>query len=234
MESAKENLFALGDCEELITALQHEQARLPDEIGGAEARVQEAIEAVEAARQRLADAEKERRAQEAQLADCEAQRDKFQGQTALVKTNAEYSALLREIDGMTQRISEVEEAILLGMEAIDEATSQLASIETDQRAIEQAQLGQVEKLRARLAEVESELVRRRAERAERLATVGPEAQALYEKVAKVHRTGVARIKSGTCGGCHRSVQPQIINQVLAGELHACSNCQRILVGRSGE
>jgi predicted nucleic acid-binding Zn-ribbon protein len=231
MESAKENLFALGDCEELITALEHERGRLPEGIAAAEARVQATREAVQAAREYLEEAEKERRANEARLQDCEAQRQKFQSQTALVKTNAEYSALLREIDGMTQRISETEETILLGMEAIDEATRKLESIESEQRAVEEGHLAEIDKLRARLAEVEEELGRRRSERTERLSALGSEAQALYERVAKVHGTGVARIKAGICAGCHRSVQPQVINLVLAGELHACSNCQRILVGR---
>ncbi len=131
MESAKENLFALGDCEEIITALEYELKRLPDEIAAAEGRAQEARDAVVAARQRVEDAEKERRANEAQLQECEARREKFQGQTALVKTNEEYTALLREIDGTTQRISQIEEAILLGMEAIDEASSRLESVEKE-------------------------------------------------------------------------------------------------------
>ena len=233
MESAKENLFALGDCEEVITALEHEQRRLPDEIAAAEGLVQQARDAVAAARLRVEDAEKERRAREVQLLEFETQRGKFQGQTALVKTNEEYTALLREIDGMTQRISETEEAILLGMEAIDEASSRLESVEKEQRSLEKGHLAEIASRSERLAEVERELVVHRGQRDERLAALGPKAQALYERVAKVHGSGVARIKAGTCGGCHRSVPPQVINLVLAGELHVCSNCRRILGGHVG-
>ena len=203
MDSAKENLFALGDCEERIQVLELERARLPDALAAAETRAQEARHKVEAARERVEDAEKERRGNESKLQDAEAQRSKFQSQTALVKTNAEYTALLREIDGMTQRISATEEAILVGMEAVDEAATRLESIEKEQRAVEHNERVEIGKLEERLKAVEQSLAEHRDERRARLAALGPEAQRLYDRVLKVHTTGVARIKDGTCIGCHR-------------------------------
>lgn len=229
MNASRDSLFELGACEEAIAELQQAKARLPEEITDREAKAQAARDAVEAAREQLADFEKKQRTRETELQDSEAQRSKFQGQTALVKTNVEYTALLREIDGMTERISELEEGILLGMEAIDEARGRLESVEKDQELIERAHIDEAGRLRKKLSWVEQSLADRLGEREQRLRRLGPEVERMYQKVAHAHGTGVAIIRDDSCAGCHRSIPPQTINLVMSGELHPCSNCQRILV-----
>ncbi len=229
MDAGRESLVDLGACEEAIAELEQTRGRLPDEIAASEARAQAARDAVEAARGQLAEFEKTRRAREAELQDSEAQRTKFQGQTALVKTNEEYSALLREIDRSNEQISELEEGILLSMEAIDDAGAKLERVEKEQEIVERGHLTEVDGLRRQLKQVEEGLARRLGEREERLRQLGPQVEALYQRVAKAHGTGVARIRDDRCSGCHRSVPPQTVNLVLSGELHTCSICQRILV-----
>ncbi len=229
MDAGRESLVDLGACEEAIGELEQTRGRLPDEIAASEARAQAARDAVEAARDQLAELEKTRRAREGELQDSEAQRTKFQGQTALVKTNEEYSALLREIDRIDEQISQLEEGILLGMEAIDDARAKLESVEKEQEIVERGHLTEADGLRRQLKEVEEGLARRLGEREERLRQLGPEVEALYQRVAKAHGTGVAIIRDDRCSGCHRSVPPQTVNLVLSGELHTCSICRRILV-----
>jgi predicted nucleic acid-binding Zn-ribbon protein len=229
MSVAKDSLFELGACEEAIAELQQAKARLPEEIADREVKAQAARDAVEAAREQLADFEKKQRARETELQDCEAQRSKFQGQTALVKTNEEYTALLREIDGMSERVSALEEGILLGMEAIDEARGRLESVEKDQELIERGHIDDADRLRKELSRVEESLADRLGERGERLRLLGPEVERLFQKVARAHGTGVAIIRDDRCSGCHRAIPPQTVNLVMSGELRPCSNCQRILV-----
>ncbi len=231
MGVSRAQLFELGACEEAIAELEQARDRLPGEIAAADDRAQAARDAVEAAHEELADFEKTRRSQEAELQDCEAQRTKFQGQTALVKTNEEYTALLREIDGVNDRISELEEGILLSMEAIDGARSRLESVEKEQEIIERAHQSEAKGLHRELARVEEELARRGGEREERLQLLGSGVVALYARVRKAHGSGVAILRDGRCSGCHRAIPPQTMNLVAAGELHTCSNCQRILVPR---
>lgn len=229
MQPGRERLIELGVCEEAIAELQQARTRLPREIEESEARAQAARDAVEAARERLEELEKARRAREGELQDAEAKRTKLQGQTALVKTNTEYTALLREIDQMDERISELEEGILVGMEAVDDARSRLESEQKEQDLVERRHLGEAETLRGQLVQVEQELARRLAERDERLGMLGTEARAAHDKIARAHGSGVASIRDQRCSGCHRSVPPQTVNLVLSGELHTCTYCQRILV-----
>ena len=145
------------------------------------------------------------------------------------RPNEEYSALLREIDGMNDRISELEEGILLSMEAIDGAKSRLESVEKEQEIVERGHRSAAKGLHRELARVEEDLARRGGEREERLQLLGSEVVALYRRVTKAHGSGVAILRDGRCSGCHRAIPPQTMNLVAAGELHTCSNCQRILV-----
>ncbi len=229
MGASKESLFELGACEEAVVELEQLKDRLPGQIAEAEANAQAARDAVAAAREQLAGFEKTQRAREGELQEAESQRTKFQGQTALVKTNEEYTALLREIDLVAERISQLEEGILLGMEAIDEGRGRLESVGKEQELIERGHLADADARRRQLADVEKSLGERVAERAERLADLGPEIESLYQRVAKALGSGVATLRDDRCSGCHRAIPPQTVNLMLAGELHTCSNCQRILV-----
>ena len=229
MGASRESLFELGTCEEAVVELEQLKARLPHQIAEAEAKGQAARDAVAAAHEQLAEFEKAQRAREGELQEAESQRTKFQGQTALVKTNEEYTALLREIELTDERVSQLEEGILLGMEAIDGARGRVESVGKEQELLERGHLADADGLRRQLAEVEKSHAARVTERAERLADLGPQVESLYQRVAKAHGSGVATVRDDRCSGCHRAIPPQMVNMMLSGELHTCSNCQRILV-----
>ena len=137
MGDLKETLWALGVCDELARKLDRELAQIPASVEGVEEKARAAKEVIVRERSTLEEAEQTRRSKERELQDCEAKRSKFQGQTAMVKTNAEYTALLNEVDGMTARISQLEEEILLSMETIDQVTARLKTVESEQTQIEQ-------------------------------------------------------------------------------------------------
>ena len=150
-------LEALQTCEAELEELERLTAQLPKDIEGALERAAAARAAVEAEEQKLEKADHERRAHEAEMQDCEAKRAKYQGQTALVKTNTEYTALLSEIDVMTRRISELEEQILLGMEVIDEVSGRLTTFRVEKQREERELIGSADELKRKLGESEAEL-----------------------------------------------------------------------------
>ncbi|MCP4006482.1 MAG: hypothetical protein GY725_20075 [bacterium] len=229
MSSFRENLEALGVTEASVADLRSDLTRLPSEIDQAEARAQAARDALAAEKEALASVEKARRDKENELADSEVQREKFQNQTALVKTNTEYTALLHEIEGMTQRISSVEEDILEAMDGADAAAVRLKAAEKEQKENEKVAVGEAEALRRRTSVAEEELSGHIKVRDGLLDELGSEVRTHYEKLAGKLGTAVARITNETCGGCHRTIPPETENRVLAGELNYCANCQRILV-----
>jgi uncharacterized protein len=229
MEASNPSLLQLAETEAAVLALERERARLPLAIAAAEARGASAREASAQARARLETAEKDRRAREAEAQDLSSKRGKFQAQSAVVKTNKEYTTLLHEIETHSQRIAEVEDAILLAMEAIESASEDLKHAEATARQTDQEVSKEIEELRVQLADVEKRFALRVDERSALLAALGPRVEALYARVLKTRSNGIARIEHGGCSACHRTLPPEVMNRVVAGEVHACASCHCILV-----
>jgi len=229
MGASNPSLLQLAETEAAVLALERERVRLPQAIAAAEARAAAAREAAAQVRARLETAEKERRTHEAEAQDLSAKRTKFQAQSAVVKTNKEYTTLLHEIETHSQRIAEVEDAILLAMEAIESASEDLKHAEATTRQTDQEVSKETEELRAQLAHVEMQFALRFDERNTLLVALGPKVEALYTRVLKTRSNGIARIEHSGCSACHRTLPPQVMNRVIAGEVHACASCHCILV-----
>jgi predicted nucleic acid-binding Zn-ribbon protein len=228
--SDKETLESLGVCDEALAGLRREQREIPVQVSGLETRVELARGTIVAEEQRLADSERRHRELEGELQDTESQRSKFQSQTALVKTNAEYTTLLREIDQSTARIGEIEEQILILMDRNEELRSEVAATVEREQASARDMEKRISERQARLVEVEQELVTRGGELEVLLERVEPRVRGHYARVCKARGNGVARIRGITCGACNRDVPFEVINRVAAGEFHSCGACQRILLG----
>ena len=222
-------LASIHATERALEALQRRQASLPGEIEAQEAKAQAARDVVTEQKSTLAEAEKRRRDKEAELQDTEAQRDKFQGQTAQVKTNEEYTALLREIEHAGERISSIEEEILGAMEAVEEVSARLATVEGEQKKQAEDHDRQAEERRAELAQVEKEQVERASQLTSQVSELEPRLKASFERTRKGRGTGTSMIEGAVCSGCHRDVPFEDVNRVTGGELLPCTHCGRLLV-----
>jgi predicted nucleic acid-binding Zn-ribbon protein len=233
MSDLNDILVALDASDEAISALSRESLQIPRQLEQIEARIEEARARVQAERQALEDAEKMSRSKERELQECEAQRQKYQQQTVLVKTNQEYTALLAEIDSVTARIGAIEDDILAAMEEVESRTERLREIAEEQKRVEHDLDQQRDDRRERLAVVERELAALRDEHQGILDRLEPRARSFYQRAAASHGGGTTRIRGRSCASCHRDIPYETINRVQAGELHTCGNCQRILVPSTG-
>ena len=229
MAELKITLEALYRSEKETIELSRRAAALPPAIDQKGERASVARAEIEAEQQRLELAEQGRRSKEGELSDTEAQREKFQGQTALVKTNEEYTALLNEIEQAGDRISKIEEEILVAMDEIDSLGSSLEDLKRQKTREAEAFEGEAKALGVELEGVQSDLAAHDSER-QRLARELPtQHAAAYERQFKQSGSGIARVEGSTCSACHRQIPPETINQLIGGELQPCLSCQRILV-----
>jgi hypothetical protein len=229
MESPKPSLHALAEREGVILELERARASIPQAIARAEARSATATDAAAQLRAELDSVDKQRRAREAEAQDTATKRDKFQSQSAVVKTNKEYTTLMHEIDAHAKRIAEIEDEILVAMETAERVGDEVRRADANARQVAQEVEKETDELRARLAEVERRLASAIEDRMQILEVLGVSTKKLYERAVKARGSGIARIEQSTCSGCHRSVPPEVINRVTAGEVHICVSCQRIFV-----
>ncbi len=228
-----ETLRSLAECAEAIAALDAERQQIPRAITELENTIQAGHDSVAAERADLEEAERIRRSKEGELQEVEAVRQKHQSQTALVKTNEEYSALLREIDRETTRIGEVEEAILQAMEDGERLTVSVEASEKSQREMEIGLTAQIAERRGRLVEVEKELEVRNGEHELLVVRLDPISRSTYERISGATGKGTTRINGRNCAECHRDIPLETVNRVTSGELHGCPHCQKLLVLAEG-
>ena len=170
------------------------------------------------------------REKEIELQTREAAVKRLQSQLFQVKTNKEYAAMQREIESSRTDNSLLEETILKLFDGIEQAGRKR---QEEQRRLTQEQ----ESLRVERERIEQEL----AQMAEQVAQLEQTRQAVtpnlaagtletYERVLQ-NREGLALVAlmHGACGGCHRRLPPQVVNEVLLkARLVTCESCNRIL------
>ncbi|GBC60079.1 hypothetical protein DENIS_1023 [Desulfonema ishimotonii] len=148
-----------------------------------------------------------------------------------VKTNKEYQALLKEIDEIKKKNSQVEtEWTELG-EKIEEGETALDERKKEYVQVKAALKGELSEILAQAAEKEAELARLEADAVAISEAMPPDLAATLAQVRKFATAPVVvpLIKGGICDGCNMAVPPQLANELLRfEELKCCPFCNRIL------
>lgn len=186
----------------------------------------------------LAESEQRVKALQLEQRDCEgvieqrhAQINKYNGQLLAVKKNEEYQALLHEIEAEKKQIAQREERVIAILLEIDEAKAKLAEdqarIDAERKNID----AECAKIDAELAEAVKERKALEAKRAPLVEACDDKMFRQYERIRHNKKQGAAIVPllGGTvCGGCHMQITPQMINEVMAGQVQACRSCGRLL------
>ena len=206
------------------------QRQKPQELERVMAEVAAQEAKVKAADERLKSLQLSQKAKEVELQTHEAHVKKLQGQLFQVKTNKEYSAMQREIETLKTDNSLLEEVILKAFEEVDGAAQarqreqRLLAEQQERLRCERQRIGQ------ELAALADQVARLEQRRQTILPDVPRPALATYERILGI-RDGLALVPliNESCGGCHRRLPPQVINQVyLNADLVMCESCNRIL------
>ncbi len=156
---------------------------------------------------------------------------KSKGQQSLVKTNDEYTAMLKEISTLESQIGAEEERILILMDEIEQAEKK-AAVATETLAAERARrTAERSVLEARRKELAAEAERLAAEKPKILSEISAPLLKRYERVEEHFRDrAVTRVDNDHCGVCGQQLPPQLAVEVRkSDQFITCPNCGRILV-----
>jgi predicted nucleic acid-binding Zn-ribbon protein len=115
-----DNLIKLQNLDEELRKISLLLEQIPTQLKDIDRSIEAQFQIVEKAKEKLAKNQKKRRNLEADVQDIKAQIGKFKHQQAGVKTNKEYSALLKEIEEAQKKIDVKEEDIISEMLVADE------------------------------------------------------------------------------------------------------------------
>ncbi len=228
-------LIHLQELDTRVAGLEAEVARLPRESEALQAALAEARKTVESIKARLEATKKDLRSKERDLDDVAVKRSKSEARLYEVKTNAEYSAVLAEIEAIKTQKGKTEEEILALMERQEGLTAEIRDGEVRLRAHEEQTRRDEAVIRQRLAAVQQELEGVRGERASLAREVPRPVLADYERVLRA-RGGLAMAavtSAAICGGCRVTIRPQAIQELRVAQqavLH-CESCGRFLYWR---
>ncbi len=233
MYSDLKTLIDLQRLDQEIAELSSRIETFPTQIQAIEKQLNDFIHAHEERQQHLNSNQKERRDMEGEIQMIRQKISKHKDQLYLVKTNEQYRAMLKEIEGEEANIRGIEDRILEKMiesedlqKLVKEASGRLDSEKT-RVAQEKANL----EAAAKACKEERDQSAR--ERQELAAKLNGDVLVHYERVRK-GRGGMAlaEVREGKCMGCNVLLRPQLYYDVRSAEgLYECENCARILYSR---
>jgi uncharacterized protein len=208
-----------------------ELQRIPTEIETID-RALAGFEAREAkARARLEELTKSRRDTERRMREHEDHLKKCRAQQSLVKTNDEYTAMIKEIANLEKAIGEDEEKILVLMDEIEVVQKETTTANEVLAAEREKRVAERKILEDRSAVLAAEVDRLTREKPKVLAEIDPALLKRYERVAvRFGDLAVTRVEKEHCGACRQQLPPQVAVEVRKNDQFlTCQACGRILV-----
>jgi predicted nucleic acid-binding Zn-ribbon protein len=140
----------------------------------------------------------------------------------------ELASLQREVDGMRNRRSQVEDRVLEMMEQVSDGETRVATLSSELERLEaewhrgqQQLLTDSERHKAVIADLQQR-------RQLLLSSIDPAAVGVYQEVRRQKGRAVVNVERGTCRGCGITLSTAQLQQARANHLVRCSNCGRIL------
>ncbi len=229
MWNGLEKLIELQRLDLAVAKVDVESRAIPQEIQALEVRLTDARTGLEAAKARAEQLQKERRAKERDLDEAGLNIKKKPARLFEIKTNEEYSAVLREIEALNEKSSKLEEETLLLFDRVDEATKAVAAAEREFKAAEAiSQRERVEK-EAQLAKLQQELADLREARKGQASRLDTTLLQQYDRLVKTRGVAVVAVKNGSCTGCAIALTPQTYSEVRRNDrIYTCTSCNRII------
>jgi hypothetical protein len=227
-------LERLIELQRLDSAIADARARIgahPTRLAAAEARLAEAIELLDALKQRLKASHAARGDAEKNASLFQNRLTKFKEQLSAVKTNREFTAMQHEIETAQAELGTAEEKVLERMMESDVIAADIKAAEGALTTLRKAIEAEKAALGKELEGAEQDLARALGLRAQLVTSIEPRTMAIFDQVARA-RKGVAMCvatRDGLCSVCHVRLRPPVFQQVRQNStVVQCESCQRIL------
>ena len=230
MNADLKNLIRLQAVDTSIQELRDKIDAFPAKSKALDEKLSAAQEAVRKATENIKSSQSRRKQLESDIADVEVKISKYKEQLMSVRTNAEYKAMVKEIEYSQASIGTVEDEILtlmLGSENLDaELKAAEATFKEDERTVNAERI----RLEEFTAQDEKAMGAYVEEREVLEKNVSDDILSRYDRIRKA-RSGIAVAKASdeACELCNVRMRPQVFQEIRKNDtIIACDSCSRIL------
>lgn len=223
-------LIELQKAESKIGKINIKCRILPEEIAKLDETFKRFQFGIEENRRKLEDLQKSHREKEEKLKRGQETLKHARDRLFEVKTNKEYQAVLKEIEGIEKKNGEMEDEIILLLEKTDRLKEELRIEEKEMASYERQYGEEKSKLEEELSSMDKTLLECRWKGDELKKLIADHLLKKYEAI-KLLNNGLAVVPvwKEICEGCHMKIPPQLYNEVQKlMELYTCPNCSRII------
>ncbi len=153
-----------------------------------------------------------------------------------VKTNKEYQAMLKEIENVETKNSEIETEIICLLEETDKSKKILQEQEKTKEQQDRQYELQRQKIKMEIDSLDEKILKCSQQLQHLLESIPKDLTKRYEMIKALNNgTAVVSVWKGVCGGCHMNIPPQFYNELQkTDELFSCPNCSRIIYWQNKE
>jgi predicted nucleic acid-binding Zn-ribbon protein len=225
-----ETLVALQHAEIEIRRIEQYLAGVDERVDTMNSEVKEFEDTVFLCRDGLAGLKQQYRSDENEIKVIDSQIAKSKEKLRSVKTNKEYQSILKEIDDLKRKSSDIEDRMLEHLERAETADGELAASEAELVEVKKEVAAKQEEIRQIAEEHRKELEGLQEERDDIWQRVDLKLQKFYTKAKQQgHGIAIAGIVDAVCQVCRMNIPPQQYNELLRlDSLRMCPNCQRII------
>jgi uncharacterized protein len=229
MWAGLDKLLELQKVDLAIARLDAEARAIPQTIEAIEGRLAKARQEFERATEQVGQLQKDRRVKERELEEANQSTKKKQGRLYEIKTNEEYSAVLKEIEALKTKSSKLETEILEQMEQGDATAKTMTEAERVLRAEQAACQKERQDKEGRLATLQKELADLQTARKGQIGRLDAELLRLYTRLIRNRDVAVVPVLDASCQGCGMQLTPQAYAELRRNDrMFICSSCSRIL------
>jgi predicted nucleic acid-binding Zn-ribbon protein len=174
--------------------------------------------------------QKKRRNLETELQDTKEKIEKYKRQLNDVKTNKEYSSLLKEIEEANAKIDSLEEEIIGEMLSADDIEKEIKAASKKAEEVQAELFRKKDAIFQEKNKAEEKLKDIESEKEQLLPKIPSDQMKLYKQISRT-KNGIvlSPVTEEFCTMCHMRVRPQMVNELIAGtQIITCENCGRIL------
>jgi predicted nucleic acid-binding Zn-ribbon protein len=185
---------------------------------------------VRSAKEKMTASQKRRRELESEVKNIKAQTAKYKRQLNEVKTNKEYTALLKEIEESQKNVDRLEEEFIAEMILEDDIQKEIRASNQAFAAAQEKLTNEKQAILQKKKEMEEKSRHLSQLKSELLPLLSADQVSLYLNIFR-KKGGIALspVRDEFCSMCHVRIRPQVLNELRDGQkLILCENCGRIL------